>query len=130
MTKKLIAYKGTEFTIEWYFDGQGKSAALKYFEGLSQDRKKRLIHLFYILGDMGKIFNEEKFRHEGNQIYAIKPAPDRFLCFFFNGSKIIITNAYEKNAAKMPPREKQKALKAKDDYTQRCKEGTYYDQKN
>jgi len=27
----------------------------------------------------------------------------------------------------MPPREKEKALKFKDDYIKRCKEGTYYE---
>lgn len=127
MTKKFIAYKGIEFTIEWYFDNREKSEALKYFENLPQDRKKKLVHLFYVLGNVGKIFNEEKFRHEGDQIYAIKPSADRFLCFFFDGAKIIITNAFEKKTAKMPSREKQRALKAKEDYIKRCKEDNYYD---
>src|SRR3990170_8720909 len=121
MAEKFIAYRGNAFTIEWYFDSQGKSAVLEYFEELSQDRKKKLMHLFYVLGNTGKIFNEEKFRHEDDQIYAFKPSPDRFLCFFFEGSKVIITNAYEKKSAKMPPREKQRALKTRTDYIIRCK---------
>jgi len=75
---------------------------------------------------MGKIFNEEKFRYEGNQIYALKTSPDRFLCFFFEGSKVIVTNAYEKKTAKMPPSEKEKSLKAKEDYIKRYKGETYY----
>lgn len=124
---KFTAYKGTEFTIEWYFNGRDKSEALVYFESLPPDRKKKLAHLFYLLGDIGKIFNEEKFRYEGDQIYALKSSEDRFLCFFFDESKIIITNAYKKKSAKMPPREKEKALKAKNDYTKRCKGKNYYD---
>lgn len=127
MTKNFVAYKGKEFTIEWYFDSQGKSIALNYFEKLSKDRKKKLVHLFYVLGDVGKIFNEEKFRYEGDQIYAFKTSPDRLLSFFFDGSKVVITNAYEKKTAKMPVGEKQKALKAKVDYTKRYKEGCYYE---
>lgn len=83
--------------------------------------------MFFLLGDIGKIFNEEKFRNEGDQIYAIKASADRFLCFFFDGSKLIITNAYEKKTAKMPQKEKQRALKAKADYTKRFKDGNYYD---
>jgi hypothetical protein len=52
---------------------------------------------------------------------------DRFFCFFFDGAKIIVTNAYEKKSAKMPPKEKDKALKAKANYIKRVKEGSYYD---
>lgn len=89
--------------------------------------KKKFFSLLRLLGDIGKISNKEKFRYEGNKIYALKPTPDRFLCFFFNGARVIITNAYEKKMAKMPAREKQRALKAKDDYVKRCEWGTYYD---
>ncbi len=85
---KFLAYKGSEFTIEWYFDDRCKSDALAYFKSLPTGRKKKLIHLLCLLGDIGKIFNKEKFRYEGNQIYALKPSPDRFLCFFFDGSKV------------------------------------------
>jgi hypothetical protein len=127
MAKKFVAYDGNEFTIEWYFDGRGKSEVLAYFEELSPERKKKIMHLFRLVGETKRLFNEEKFRYEGDQIYAIKPSPDRFLCFFFEGSKIIITNAYEKKSAKMPPREKQRSLKAKEDYIKRCKKGEYYD---
>ena len=41
--------------------------------------------------------------------------------------KTIITNAYKKQSQKMPPREKERALKLKEDYTKRCNEGSYYD---
>lgn len=129
MKKNCIVHKGDEFTIEWYFNDRGKSAALDYFLELPAERKKKLTHLFYLLGSMGKLNNIEKFRYEGDQIYAIKPSSDRFLCFFFDCAKIIVTNAYEKKSDKMPAGEKQKALKAKDDYIKRCKKGTYYDEK-
>ncbi len=56
-----------------------------------------------------------------------KPSPDRFLCFFYDGAKIIITNAYVKKIAKMPIKEKKKALKSKADYMKRYKGGTYYE---
>jgi len=126
MKEKLVAYCGKKFTLEWYCDDQEKSEVYEYFIALTHDRKKKLIHLFYLLGDNGKIFNEEKFRNEGDQIYALKTTDDRFLCFFFDGAKVIITNAYEKKTAKMPQREKQRALKAKAAYIKRCKDGDYY----
>lgn len=129
MEKPFIAYQGNEFTIEWYFNNREKSEALDYYENLPIDRQKKLFRLFYTLAETGKIFSPEKFRYEGNKIYALKPAPDRFLCFFFDGSKIIVTNAYEKKSDKMPSREKQKALKAMADYIERSKKETYYDKK-
>ena len=48
------------------------------------------------MAEIGKILNITKFRHEGDGIYAFKPKPDRFLCFFYAGKKIIITNVFKK----------------------------------
>jgi len=127
MTNKFIAHKGSEVIIEWYFNERGESSALKYFEKLSTSRRKKIVHLWYLLGGGVPRLNKEKFRYEGNKIYAIKASQDRFLCFFFDGSKIIMTNAYEKKSAKMPKRVKEKALNARKSYKKRCQEGTYYE---
>lgn len=127
MKKEHIASQGDYYTIEWYYDKKGKSPALEYYHGLSLDQKMKLEYLFKLMACIGQIRNEQKFRSEGDQIYAFKPKPDRFLCFFYQGKKIIVTNAFEKKADKLPQREKEKALKAKDDYIRRCKEGAYYE---
>lgn len=123
MGNERVAYKGAVFAIEWYFNARGRSLALEYFESLSFERQKRTFFLFRWLCDVGKIFNEEKFRYEGEAIYAFKPAPDRFLCFFFEGSRVIVTNAYEKKSAKMPRAELLKAVAAKKDYEIRFEKG-------
>jgi len=104
MDKKFIAHDGQEFTIEWYFDDRGKSEALEYFKSLPPQNQKKLVHLFYLLGDSGKIHSKEQFRHEDDQIYAFKPTPHRFLCFFFRDAKVIVTNGFEKKTDKLPPR--------------------------
>lgn len=127
MKQKYIAYKGIEFDVEWYFNDIGNSNAFDYFLELTEEQKDKAYYLIQILADTGKVHNKEKFNYEGDQIFALKPSPDRFLCFFFEGSRIIITNAYKKQSQKMPLKEKRKALKAKDDYIKRYKEGTYYD---
>lgn len=111
--KKFIAYEGEELAIEWYFDQNDKSEAKNYFEELTPEQKRKTLHLFRLLGDTGKIFNKQKFCSEDDQIYVFKPSPDRFLCFFFEGGKVIITNAYKKQGDKLPSKEKEKALKAK-----------------
>jgi hypothetical protein len=130
MDERFIAYKGKEFTIEWYYNVKRESEALNYFDGLTLERKKKMARLLYVLGETGQIKNREQFTYEDDQIFAFKPQPDRFLCFFFSEAKVIITNAYEKKSQKMPPREKERALKFKADYIKRCKEGNYYEKKN
>lgn len=128
--KRKIAYEGNEFTIEWYCDGRGYSQALEHFENQPKDKQRKLLNLFRLMGDQGKIFNETKFRHEGDGIYAFKPQPDRYLCFFFKGKKIIVTNAFIKKTQKLPYSEKEQALKAYQSYEKRVKEGVYYEKES
>jgi len=63
-------------------------------------------------------------------VYAFKPQPDRYLCFFFKGKKIIITNAFIKKTDKLPLREKERALAVIEDYEKRVKNGTYYEEES
>ena len=122
-----LAYKGSVFSIEWYFDEQGNSPARDYYQSLSNERRIKFLKLVRLMGDLGKIFDITKFRNEGDQIFAFKPQPDRYLCFFMAGKKIIITNGFEKKSQKLPSGEKMKALKAKADFELRIKRGTYYE---
>lgn len=124
--RELIAYQGREFTIEWYYDHHGHSQALNYAEALDDADRKKLAALLMVMGDIGQLRNKEKFRYEGDKIYAFKPQPHRFLAFFFAGGKMIITNAFAKKSAKLPPGEKARALKCMKDYEQRVKAGSYY----
>ncbi len=125
--KEYVAYRGTEFSIEWYFDNSGKSQAFSYFESMGDKQQDKLLYLIKRLGDHGEIKDITKFRHEDEQIYAFKPKPDRFLCFFFKGGKVVITNAFVKKRDKLPAKEKAKAVQCREDYEKRLKEGTYYD---
>ena len=59
----------------------------------------------------------------------LNPSPDRFLCFFTTGRRIIITNAFVKKSAKLSSGEKDRALRAKADFETRVKKGTYYETK-
>src|SRR3990167_4656779 len=125
--KEFIIYEGEEYTIEWYYTRTEKSDAFEYFSDLAKVQQDKLLYIIRRMADTGVITNKEKFNYEGDHIFAFKPSPDRFLCFFFEGSKIIVTNAFKKQTQKLPPREKERAVKAKIDYTKRYKEGTYYE---
>lgn len=129
MTQR-IAFEGEEFTIEWYFNEKGQSQALEYFRQQPKDMQRKLLNLVKLMGNHGKIFDQTKFRYEEDRIYAFKPQPDRYLCFFFRGKKIIITNAFMKKTQKLPQGEKDQALKARDNFERRIKEGTYYEEES
>jgi hypothetical protein len=70
---RYIAYEGHYFTIEWYFDDRGNSSVLEYYKALSVEEKNKVLYLFQMMGDFGKIRNQQKFNVEGDQIYAFKP---------------------------------------------------------
>jgi len=122
-----IAYQGAHFRIEWYFDSNQKSQALDHYQHLGTNDRIKLLKLIKRMGDAGKINDKTKFVNEGEKIYAFKPQPERFLCFFYEGKKIIITNAFQKKQQKLPVGEKNKALKCRQDYINRVTKGDYYE---
>ena len=124
---EYIAYSGDAFTIEWYFDTKQHSEALEYYRSLSNDERIQLLKLFKRMGDVGKIQDKTKFRNEGDKIYAFKPQPDRFLCFFYENKKIIVTNGFRKKQDKLPLNEKERALTKRNDFINRQTKGDYYE---
>jgi len=124
---EYIIYSGEKFVIEWFYDEDRNSDSFAYFERLDRVQKQKFLHLVKRIGDAGKINDKTKFRNEGNKIYAFKPQPDRFLCFFFKGGKIIVTNAFVKRQDKLPPPQKDKALQRMKSYTERVEKGKYYE---
>jgi hypothetical protein len=85
------------------------------------------LQLFKLMAEEGKILNITKFCHEGDGIYAFKPKPHRFLCFFFVGKKIIVTNGFEKKQDDLPKTEKERAMRYHKDYKTRVEKEDYYE---
>jgi len=121
------AYIGICYTIEWYYNDKGESQAFDYYTKLSDIQKRKLLLLFKRMGDFGKINDITKFRYEGDDIFAFKPQPDRFLSFFVKDRKLIIANGFHKKSQKLPVNEKTKALKYRKDYLYRIEKGNYYE---
>ena len=117
--ESCLIYEGAFHRVEWYFDESGESQAYDYFLQASDTQKRKFLMLVKKMGDTGVIFNKEKFRNEGNGIFTFKPQPDRYLCFFYTGKKIIVTNAFTKRTDKLPEREKERALNRMNDYIER-----------
>lgn len=111
-----LIYKGPFFTIEWFYDEKGYSQPYEYFLKTSAAQKRKFLLLAKKMGDFGKIIDKTKFRNEEDKIYAFKPQPDRYLCFFKVGKKIIVTNAFRKQGDKLPVQEKTLAVKTMEKY--------------
>jgi phage-related protein len=97
-------------------DEEGESQPKDYLLKLDSSSQQKVFYLFKRMADFGKINDKTKFRNEGDQIFAFKPQPERFLSFFVKGNKIIITNAFRKKNDKLPKNEKEKAIRCKSDY--------------
>ena len=121
------AYKGEKFIVEWFYDEHGYSQSFEYYEELTDSQKRKLLMLFNRIGDFGRINDKTKFRYEGNDIFAFKPQPDRFLSFFVKGNKIIVAHAFIKKSDKLPSKEKEKAIDCRVNYFKRSKENKYYE---
>ena len=113
-----LIYKGPCFAIEWFYDETGYSQPYEYFLKTSAAQKRKFLLLVKKMGDFGKIIDKKKFRNEEDKIYAFKPQPDRYLCFFRIGKKIIVTNAFRKKGDKLPVQEKSLALRNMERYHQ------------
>jgi phage-related protein len=116
-------YAGPKFTLEWYYDKNGKSVGFDYFIELTREQRRKFFVLVKRMGDFGKIFDITKFRNEGDGIFAFKPQPDRFLSFFTDDKKVIVTNGFIKKTDKLPQNEKNFAISCRNDYFERKKGG-------
>jgi len=117
--KSCVIYSGEKFTLEWYYDKNGKSVAYDYFMESAEDLQDKFLVLIKKMGEFGKIYDKTKFRNEGDGIFAFKPQPDRYLSFFTDGRKIIVTNGFRKKTVKLPKNEKELAMKYRQDYLER-----------
>ncbi len=116
-------YVGNFFTLEWSFAERGYSHPYEYFLSPEKQHGRKFFFFVKRVGDLGKISDKTKFRDEGDKIFEFKPQPDRYLCFFITGKKIIITNAFTKKSKKLPKTEKLKSIKCRENYLARKKDG-------
>ncbi len=127
--EEYVLYRGEKFQVEFYFTGKGEMPAKEYFDATDQRIQIKLLALVKYIADNGRLFDETKFRLVNRQekIFEFKPKEERFFNFFYEGRKIIITNAYRKKTQKVDHRELFKAIKFKMDYEFRDKGGVYYE---
>jgi phage-related protein len=118
-----LVYAGTVFRIEFYVAANGSAPAEEWLEQLALGSQQKFAALFARMADMGKIWNERKFKHltETDQIFEFKVEADRILCLFFVGRRLILTHGFWKSGGKTPKREIDRAEAIKQDFERRVK---------
>lgn len=125
---EYIFYKGQKYQVEFYFNEKGELPAKEYFDAVDRQVKIKLLALVKYIAEEGRLFDEGKFRivDKNEKIYEFKPMAHRFFNFFYEGKKIVLTNAYRKKSQKVNHKELVRAVTLKKDYESRVKGGRYY----
>lgn len=116
--ENFLIYKGRHFSVYFHAEAEISSSVHDYFESCDEAAQSSLLFLARTIADIGRIYDETKFRVEDkqNKIYCFKPKKERFFCFFFVGKKIIITSAYTKKSQKLNRGELRKAIRIRNEY--------------
>ena len=130
----VLIHSGRYFTAEWYYTATGRLPALDYYNALTEVDRDRFDDMIRYLCETkpGTLLPKTMYRIEdhAHKIYALKPRNERFFNFMTIGAKIIITNAYHKHSQQMTKADLeclQTAVRYKQDYLKRVKEGAYYE---
>jgi phage-related protein len=89
---------GTAFTV-LVVVRDGRNAVVEFLrDDLQQTERARVMALLEYVAEHGPPLNEEKFRHEGNGIYALKTSAVRLYGFFDGQGRIVLTHGFKKHA--------------------------------
>lgn len=103
--REMVICEGGCFTVEWGAASNGECQARDYYDELNTGDRARALALFVRMANVGKIFDTTRFTKETAKLYAFKPQPHRFFCFFVQGRRVVIVTAYRKQGDKVPRRE-------------------------
>lgn len=130
----VLIHPGRHLTAEWYYTTEGKMPARDYYEAMAEADRDRFDDMIRYLCEAppGTLLPKTLYRVEdrANKIYALKPRDERFFNFTTAGAKVIVTNAYHKHSQQMTKADLEDlklAVRCKDDYLKRLKEGAYYE---
>jgi phage-related protein len=77
----------------------GRSAVAEFLrDDLQQMERTKVMALLEYVAEHGPPLNEEKFRHEGNGIYALKTSAVRLYGFFDGQRRMVLTHGFKKHA--------------------------------
>lgn len=125
-----ILYRGEKLQVEFYFSEEGRIPAKELLESIN-DRKiaVKLTALAKLIADRAVVYDEKKYRiiERRHRIFEFKILCYRFFSFFSAGGKVIITSGYRKGSKKVNKQELNRAIRLKQNYTERVERDEYYE---
>jgi phage-related protein len=93
-----IVCRGSKLTIEFAVCADGNVPAMRFFDSLPQQDKRKLLVLFDRLAEFGQILNREKFKKiEGtNGLFEFKSFQIRMPGFYTTDGRFVITHGFRK----------------------------------
>ncbi len=77
----------------------GRNAVVEFLrDDLQQTERAKVMALLEYVAEHGPPGNEEKFRHEGSGVYALKTSTVRLYGFFDGRKQIVLTHGFKKHA--------------------------------
>ncbi|MEJ5328603.1 MAG: type II toxin-antitoxin system RelE/ParE family toxin [Desulfobaccales bacterium] len=119
-TRPTILYRGSFYTVELALTLNGSCPAREFLNGLTAEKRAKILALIRRLADQGRINDREKFKKiEGTEFFEFKDFQTRMPCFFQPGGRLIITHGFIKKKDKIPASELEKARSIRAEYNQR-----------
>lgn len=109
MVSRKPEYVGSKLRIECMERANGSCPAGEFLDRLKEQDRKKLDVIFEMLGDMGRIHNDLKFKKVEGRIFEIKSHQIRIFCFFTSG-RLILLYGIKKKRDRLPRRHIDKAI--------------------
>lgn len=107
--QRPIAYRGRMFTIAYAVDRNGRSPGKEFFDGLPCEDQAKLMRLFALLAEQGKIANPEKFGNLKGGFREFKSFQVRMPCRFLPQAIVLVTHGFKKQRDRTPREEIERA---------------------
>lgn len=111
-TKVLL--EGDKARLLVYVTEQGEIPVQSFVDDLTPQEQKGIVQIFNRFTEIGVIYDEQRFRNEGNGIYVFKYKRVRICCFFQPDTRpktLVLTHGFKKKSQKMDPAEKKCAIR-------------------
>jgi phage-related protein len=118
----------SDWSVEFYSDGDGDSAVLDWYESLDEKTKAKLIWVFQLLETNGIEVGMPYIKPLGDKLYEVRVEVNRnafrVIYFLYTGRRFILLHGFQKKTQKTPKKELDRAKKYLDDFLDRDVEST------
>jgi hypothetical protein len=116
----VIAYRGSRFTVEFAIRADGSVPGLDFFNQVEERWEARLLVLFKLLGDTGRINSQEQFRKFAGDFFEFKAFQNRMPCYYRADKRVVITHGFiKKKEGAAPKQEANRAELIREEYERR-----------